>query len=336
MLKSDLNFSYPSELIATEKKPLSRVMKVIAGQPEETRVSSLISQIEPVDIFIINNTKVIPARVHSQEGLEVLFIKSLENNQWQVLCPVRKWPKGKDLQLPGGVSLKLIERGRPQQVQSSRPIDYNYFLEFGEMPLPPYIQQARDERKARELDKEMYQTDWAKEVGSLAAPTASLHFSAHDLEKIKNRGAEVGELCLHVGLGTFLPITTENLDDHKMHSEFVSIPKKTWDKVLECKKQGGKVWALGSTVTRSLESLKMGLLHEGETDFYGETNLFIKPGFDYQIVDVLMTNFHQPESTLIAMVMAFAGIENVKHCYEWAIERKFQLFSYGDLSVWTK
>lgn len=278
----------------------------------------------------------IPARVHTHEGLEILFITELENNEWLVLCPSRKWPKGKTLEMPGGVKVDFREKGKPQKVQVSQKIDYSYFLEYGEMPLPPYIQEARDERSARERDILMYQTDWAEEVGSLAAPTASLHFKTSDLEKIKNRGADVESVCLHVGLGTFLPITADSLEDHNMHAEFVSVSKSVWEKVQECKAQGGRVWALGSTVTRALESVPLGMLQEGESTFQGETDLFIKPGFDFQVVDVLLTNFHQPESTLVAMVMAFAGKEEVRKCYQWAIERKFQLFSYGDLTVWMK
>jgi S-adenosylmethionine:tRNA ribosyltransferase-isomerase len=230
----------------------------------------------------------------------------------------------------------FVEKGKPQKVRVSKKIDYQYFLEFGEMPLPPYIQEARDERSARQRDLEMYQTDWAEEVGSLAAPTASLHFKNNDLEKIKNRGADVESVCLHVGLGTFLPITSDFLEEHKMHSEFVSVEKHVWEKIKDCKREGGRVWALGSTVTRALESVELGLLKEEGDTFRGETDLFIKPGYEFRVVDILLTNFHQPESTLIAMVMAFAGKEEVRRCYQWAIERKFQLFSYGDLTVWMK
>ncbi|MCJ8276927.1 MAG: S-adenosylmethionine:tRNA ribosyltransferase-isomerase, partial [Bdellovibrionales bacterium] len=203
-------------------------------------------------------------------------------------------------------------------------------------PLPPYIQEARGERASRPSDDEQYQTDWAEQMGSLAAPTASLHFSNQDIEKVKARGADVKKLCLHVGLGTFLPVYADDLNDHVMHSEFVSIPAETWEAVLNCQKRGGKVWALGSTVVRSLESQALKMFESNPKGWSGETDLFIKPGFEYKAVDVMMTNFHQPESTLIAMVMAFSDQETVNKCYEWAIERQFRLFSYGDLSVWKK
>ncbi len=322
--------------MATEKKAVSRVMLVQTGDPQEISMATLLSQIAPGDLLVINETKVIPARVRSEDGLEILFIKPLGDRQWQVLCPARRWPKAKAQSLPGGVQIELLETGRPQVVQASQDLDENYFFEHGEMPLPPYIQQARGERQARPADKISYQTAWAKEIGSLAAPTASLHFSSADLDKVKSRGADVEKICLHVGLGTFLPIHSEDLDDHEMHPETVIIEKKVWQKIQEVKQSGGRIWALGSTVTRALESQALNLLAETPDTFEGDTQLFIKPGFEYQVVDVLMTNFHQPESTLVAMVMAFAGVESVQKNYQWAIERNFRLFSYGDLSVWLK
>ena len=336
MQKSDLYFDYPEMLVATERKPQSRVMLVEKEEPSEITMSQLLTMIGPDDILVINETKVIPARVFSEDGLEILFIENIKDNQWQVLCPARKWPKGKDLILPGGVTLKLIQTGLPQIVEASDQLTEAYFFENGDMPLPPYIQQARGERRSKDSDKDMYQTAWANEVGSLAAPTASLHFSNEDLIKIKNRGAQVEKICLHVGLGTFLPIHADNLEDHKMHSEFVHIPKSVWNKVQEVKDHGGKVWALGSTVTRALESVDKEKLKLTDSGYTGHTDLFIKPGFEYQVVDCLMTNFHQPESTLLAMVMAFTDVQITKDCYEWAIERQYRLFSYGDLSVWLK
>ncbi len=336
MLKSDLDFEYPEHLVATERKPVSRVMLVQNGQPQEVSVTSILSQIPPGDLLVVNETKVIPARVRSESGLEILFIQALDAENWQVLCPTRRWPKGEMQKLPDGVELKLVENGRPQVVQTNKPLESSYFQKHGEMPLPPYIQQARGERKARPEDRYNYQTDWAKELGSLAAPTASFHFSKTDLQKVKSRGGDVESVCLHVGLGTFLPIYTENLDEHIMHSEAVEVSKSCWQKIAEVKESGGRIWALGSTVTRALESQALGMLNDRGDKFTGATNLFIKPGFEFKIVDVLLTNFHQPESTLIAMVMGFAGVEAVKENYQWAIDRNFRLFSYGDLSVWIK
>lgn len=334
--KQELQYTYPAHLVATEPKPVSRVMWVDQNGPQEISLSHLISQIAPEDIFIINETKVIPCRVFSEDGLEILFLQSEDQVHWDVLCPAKKWSLNKERSLPGGVQLTLQQKGLPQKVRSSLPLNPAYFLKYGDMPLPPYIQEARGERRARSSDRDRYQTAWAKELGSLAAPTASLHFSTTDLDKIRNRGAGVEKLCLHVGLGTFLPIHAANLDEHTMHFETVQIPRATWSAVQNCRKQGGRVWALGSTVVRALESVSGGLLSENPEGWGGSTNLFIRPPYDFKVVDCMLTNFHQPESTLLAMVMAFAGTNQVKECYQWAIDRQFRLFSYGDLSVWIR
>jgi S-adenosylmethionine:tRNA ribosyltransferase-isomerase len=336
MLKSDLSYQYPEHLVATERKPVSRVMMVQGGYPSEVTLSHILTEIAPDDLLVINETRVLPARIFSQEGLEVLFIKNEGELCWQVLTPSRRWPKDRRLQLPGGVSATLVEGGLPQYVELSEPITPEYFDKYGDVPLPPYIHEARGEKRSRPSDRHAYQTSWAQIVGSLAAPTASLHFSEKDLDRVVNRGGQVKKLCLHVGLGTFLPIHSSSLDEHKMHSEWVQIPEDTWQAVNECKENGGRVWCLGSTVTRALESAARGDLSEVDGGLQGETDLFIRPGFEYKVTDVLMTNFHQPESTLLAMVMAFAGVEPVRECYAWAIERQFRLFSYGDLSVWKK
>ncbi len=336
MKKTELSYKFPDHLIATERKALSRVMLVENHQPSEITLASLLNLIEPDDVLVINDTKVIKARVFSTDDIEVLFIKSDGDLQWSVLFPAKKLKLGHEISMPGGLILKLIEKGLPQKVETNFKITLDYFHQFGDIPLPPYIQQARGERRSRKSDQEMYQTAWADQWGSLAAPTASLHFSKNDLDKVKKRGAKVLPLTLHVGLGTFLPIHSDDINDHQMHFEYLSLPKTTLQQIKECQKNRGRVWALGSTVVRALESYGGHLLTEGEADFFGESNLFIKPGYDFKIVDVMMTNFHQPESTLLAMVMAFAGQENVRKCYEWAIERNFRLFSYGDLSVWIK
>lgn len=336
MLTADLSFDYPKSLIATEKKPISRVMLVDKADPIEVTTSYILTQMAPEDVLVINDTKVIKARLHCKEGMEILFINEVEENVWEVLCPAKKWPKNQALNLPNGVRVELVESGRPQKVRVSVPLSFNYFEKYGDLPLPPYIQEARGERKAREGDDQMYQTAWAKNRGSLAAPTASLHFTERDLQKVQARGASVCKLSLHVGLGTFLPIQSEKTVDHKMHSENVFIPHETLEAILQAKKRGGRVWALGSTVTRALEAQAQDHLSISEEGFSGATNLFIEPGYEFKVVDVLMTNFHQPQTTLLAMVMAFAGQKKVKDCYKWAVDRQFRLFSYGDLSVWSK
>lgn len=337
MNTSQLDFSYPEGLIATSRQKISRVMVSEKSQesPRETTLSKLISCFQPEDLLVINETKVIKARVIALSGLEILFTKNLGEGDWEVLCPARRWSKTGEV-LPCGTPLELKKTGLPQLVHVPKELDFAYFEKYGDVPLPPYIQEQRGERKSRESDQKDYQTAWAKTHGSLAAPTASLHFSATDIDKIRARGVEVANLCLHVGLGTFLPIHADNLDEHVMHGEWVSIPQDTLKKIKLTQKNGGRVWALGTTVLRSLESYGAGMLAENEAGVEGVTDLFIKPGFEFKVVDILMTNFHQPKSTLFALVSAFAGLEKVKAAYDWAIAREFRLFSYGDLTVWIK
>jgi S-adenosylmethionine:tRNA ribosyltransferase-isomerase len=335
MLTKDLDFDYPKELIATSPREKSRVMWVQDGMPEETTVSQLLSRFQPEDVLVINTTKVIPARVTCRSGLEVLFLRETEKGQWEVLCPARRWSKDGEV-LPCGTPLTLLQTGLPQVVTVSKELTLSYFEEFGDMPLPPYIQEQRGERSSRNADKTDYQAVWAKAYGSLAAPTASLHFTDDHIFRLKARGVNVVELCLHVGLGTFLPVHAENLNEHKMHGEWVSIPHKTIGAITDAQETGGRVWALGTTVARSLESWSLGKLDVASDGFEGVTDLFIQPGFEFQVVDVLMTNFHQPKSTLLALVSAFSDLETVKKCYAWAIERQFRLFSYGDLTIWQR
>jgi S-adenosylmethionine:tRNA ribosyltransferase-isomerase len=338
MRLADLDFEYPEHLVATERTPESRVMLVEGGRPQElSGIGQLLAHFRSGDCLVVNDTRVLRRRVFSEGGLEILFIHQKSATDWEVLCPSSRWKEGTEQMLPGGVSLRILERGRPQTVRASEELTESYFERFGEMPLPPYIQKARGERHNRAGDVNQYQTAWAEKNGSLAAPTASLHFTGEHLDSLRARGVRVVSLTLHVGLGTFLPVTTENLDDHTMHAELAEIPAVAWKTIRETRQAGGRIWALGTTVTRALESAARERLTE-RTDggFLGETDLFIRPSFDYRIVDVLMTNFHQPRSTLLALVAAFADLETVKKCYAWAIEREFRLFSYGDFSVWMK
>ncbi|MCM2280573.1 MAG: tRNA preQ1(34) S-adenosylmethionine ribosyltransferase-isomerase QueA [Bdellovibrionaceae bacterium] len=335
----DLDFTYPERLVATERAARSRVLLVDGGEPREITLEDLLSLFQPGDLLVINDTRVLPRRVFSGSGLEVLFLKSQASSDgdpetWEVLCPASRWKNGEKQLLPDGVTLELVARGKPQVVRPSRTLDTAYFDQFGDLPLPPYIQKARGERRNRAGDSSMYQTAWAERPGSLAAPTASLHFDKRALETLLARGVRVARITLHVGLGTFLPITVDRLEDHTMHFEAVEISAQTWQDVQACRARGGRVWALGTTVVRALESAALGKLAPHDGGFAGETDLFIQPGFEFQVVDHLCTNFHQPRSTLLALVASFAGLETVRRAYAWAIEREFRLFSYGDLSVW--
>jgi S-adenosylmethionine:tRNA ribosyltransferase-isomerase len=347
MLIDELDFEYPESLVATERAQTSRILlapRPGSSEPVELRgFDELLALFEPGDCLVINNTRVLRRRVFAESGLEILFLKQAgAANLWEVLCPSSRWKQGTTQVLPGGVSLQIVSRGRPQVVEASEPLDERYFEAHGELPLPPYIQKARGERKNRSGDAREYQTAWAEKGGSLAAPTASLHFSQADIAALKARGVRVVEVTLHVGLGTFLPVTAPVLEEHVMHAEVADIPAAAWQSVLHARAEGRRVWALGTTVCRTLESAAHGKLQAAVSNggsgggFCGETDLFIRPGFEYKVVSGLLTNFHQPRSTLLALVAAFSDLETVKKTYRWAIEREFRLFSYGDLTVWMK
>lgn len=337
MKLSDLKFDYPEELIATEPSRPSRVMWVENNQPSEITIPELISKVPSGDVFVINNTRVLKRRLFSLNETEILFldlltseVSSPQANRWKVLFPSKKLKVGDVLELPRGFQMKLLEKGRPQVVEVSPAISEKDFAELAELPLPPYIQKAREARHNVTADESWYQTAWAEKPGSMAAPTASLHFSQDDMQQLKARGVQVVELTLHVGLGTFLPVTVEDLNEHQMHSEKYEISQENWALITEAKKKSQKIWTLGTTSTRVVESVA----RTGE--LFGETDILLQVGSEFKIVDRLLTNFHQPESTLLALVAGFSDLQTVKNCYAWAIERRFKLFSYGDLSVWIK
>jgi S-adenosylmethionine:tRNA ribosyltransferase-isomerase len=336
MLRTDLDFEFPESLIATSPQRPSRVMHVGPGlEPQEISLDQLIELPQAGDVWILNQTKVLKRRVFAGE-LEILFLNEVSPLHWNVLFPSKALKIGDQIQLPEGVTMTLTQKGRPQVVQVSAALTVDYFERHGEVPLPPYIQKARAERHNTPQDESWYQTFWAATPGSLAAPTASLHFERRHLERLSAKGVHVLPVTLHVGLGTFLPVTAEDLKNHLMHSEEVEVPLATWDRIQLARAQGHRVWAMGTTVARSLESVPAEKLNKTSDAYRGETDLMILPGFEFRVVDCLMTNFHQPQSTLLALVAAFSSLERVKACYQWAIARKFRLFSYGDLSVWIK
>ncbi|MBC7370497.1 MAG: tRNA preQ1(34) S-adenosylmethionine ribosyltransferase-isomerase QueA [Bdellovibrionaceae bacterium] len=342
MKLADLNFEYPESLVATVPSIPTRVMRVeVAARspgpaPEEITLQKLLELILTKDVLVINNTKVLKRRVFADD-LEILFLSQKSDLQWEVLFPSKKTKLGEVIELPAGVRMTLVAKGRPQLVELSEKVEESYFQAYGELPLPPYIQKARDQRHTVIEDEAWYQTQWATRPGSFAAPTASLHFSEADIESLRARGVQVLEVTLHVGLGTFLPVTANDLDEHDMHEEYAEIPAMTWAALSDVRERGGKIWALGTTATRALESAANGLLERDLSgNLKGFTKILIQPPYEFKLVDRLMTNFHQPESTLLALVSAFAGLGEVKACYQWAIARNFRLFSYGDLSVWIK
>jgi S-adenosylmethionine:tRNA ribosyltransferase-isomerase len=334
---TDLDFAYPEELIATEPQRPSRVMWVDRqGSPQEISFQDLLQKIPAWDVLVVNNTRVLKRRVFAGD-LEILFLKQINATDWEVLFPSKKLKVGAVLDLPEGVQMTLIEKGRPQKVRLSQAVDETYFQKVAELPLPPYIQKARDQRHTVDADESWYQTAWAQKPGSFAAPTASLHFTDQDMQFLKQKNVQILEVTLHVGLGTFLPVTAEDLDHHDMHEEYVEISTETWRAIQDAKAQGRKIWSLGTTTTRSLESVGQGVLPGSpEAGYQGFTKILIQPGYEFKVVDRLLTNFHQPQSTLLALVSGFSSLDRVKTCYQWAIERKFRLFSYGDLTCWTR
>ncbi len=330
MKLSDLKYDYPEELIALEPSRPTRVMWVDElGVPSEITIKDLIAKIPAGDVVVVNDTKVLKRRVFV-DNIEILFLDTLSNNEWKVLFPSKKFSVGDSVILPNGTTMTLLQKGLPQIVSVSTELTEADFEKMAELPLPPYIQKARGERHTVQNDESWYQTAWAKKAGSFAAPTASLHFSENDLLTLQKNGVHVLKITLHVGLGTFLPVKTEDLDDHQMHGEFYDVENSVWKKICEAKNNNRGIWALGTTVTRTLETVAR------TNEIAGESKILLQAGSVFKIVNRLMTNFHQPESTLLALVAGFSDLETVKKNYAWAISKKFKLFSYGDFSVWMK
>lgn len=336
MKLTDLDFEYPEHLIATKPQRPSRVMLVeSSAEPQEFSLAQSLKLFKSGDVLVINNTKVLKRRLFVDD-LEILFLKALPGRQWEVLFPSRKFAIGHQFQLPQNVSMHLVQKGRPQIVELDQEVSESYFQTHAELALPPYIQKARGDRRPQGEDSQWYQTAWSKNPGSFAAPTASLHFTGEHLNQLRQQGVQVCEITLHVGLGTFLPVQAQDLDQHQMHFEEVEVPQSTWQVVQAGLDQGKRIWAMGTTVTRALESVAIGKLSSKEGHFAGATDLLIQPGHEWRVVGGLLTNFHQPQSTLLALVSAFTSLQKVKASYQWAIARQFKLFSYGDLSIWTR
>ncbi len=335
MKKSDFNFDLPQELIAQtpiERRDASRLLAVDKenGSVSHHCFSDIIDFLRPGDCLVLNDSRVIPARLFGERktggAVEVLLLKDLGCNRWEALTrPGRKTRIGEEVFF-GNNKLKAtvvdeIDDGK-------RIVEFTYdgiFLEIleelGQMPLPPYIHERLE-------NPERYQTVYSKNIGSAAAPTAGLHFTDELLCKIREKGVETAFVTLHVGLGTFRPVKADLIEDHIMHSEYYEIPKESEDKILKAKASGNRVIAVGTTSCRTLESAfsSDGRLEKSS----GNTSIFIYPGYKFKAVDALITNFHLPESTLIMLVSALAGRDNIMNAYNIAIEEKYRFFSFGD------
>ena len=335
MKKSDFYFELPKELIAQspiDQRDHSRMMHINkkTGEIEHLHFYDLIELLKDGDCLILNDSRVLPARLigHRSTGgsIEVLLLRDLGNDRWECLTkPGRKMKPGSKVSFgTGELSCEVLE----VLDNGNRIVQFNYegiFLEvlekLGKMPLPPYIKEELD-------DPERYQTVYSKELGSAAAPTAGLHFTNELLEEIQNKGIKIGYVTLHVGLCTFRPVKEENIESHDMHSEYCIIPAETASLINDTKNNGGRIIAVGTTSCRTLESFAAddGFVQPSS----GWTNIFIYPGYTFKCVDALITNFHLPESTLIMLVSALAGRENILHAYEVAVNEKYRFFSFGD------
>jgi S-adenosylmethionine:tRNA ribosyltransferase-isomerase len=340
MLKSEFCYHLPERLIAQSPLPERSASRLLcldgpSGRVDDRRFSDLPELLEPGDLLVLNDTRVIPARLfgHKASGgrVEVLIERALGPGSALALVRASKAPKpGGEILLGGGFRCRV--RGRREdlfELEFAEGASVEAVLNaVGHMPLPPYI--ARSDGP---WDRERYQTVFARAPGAVAAPTAGLHFDGDTLARLASRGVERAFVTLHVGSGTFQPLRVDDLDRHRMHSERCEVPPETVAKVGAARRRGGKVVAVGTTVVRALETAAL----DGEPRSYrGETDLFIRPGFRFRCVDALVTNFHLPESTLLALVCAFAGQREVLVAYGHAVEREYRFFSYGDAMFATR
>lgn len=337
MNTADFDFHLPEELIAQtplEKRDSSRLLIVDreTGQFSDQHFDNIIDQLEPGDALVMNNTRVLPARLYGTKPetgghVELLLLKNTQGDSWEVLAkPAKRLRVGTRVSFGDG---RLTATVTEELEHGGRIVRFDYqgiFLEvlesLGEMPLPPYIHEKLE-------DRERYQTVYAKENGSAAAPTAGLHFTEELLDKIAAKGVKLVYLTLHVGLGTFRPVSVDNLEEHEMHSEFYSLSEEAAETLRQVKASGHRIIAVGTTSIRTLETI--GSKFEGQIQAdSGWTNIFIKPGYQWKVVDAFSTNFHLPKSTLVMLVSAFAGRQLTLEAYEHAIAERYRFFSFGD------
>ena len=344
----DFYYELPQELIAQTPimpRDHSRMMVLKRdGSIEHKHFYDVIDYLNKGDVLVINDSRVIPARIYGdkvrEEGvfvsapskIETLLLKQIEGNRWEVLLrPAKKVKIGGKIDYNGilqATVCDIVEDG-------NRVVEFSYDKEkyssiyevldiIGSMPLPPYITEKLE-------DKNRYQTVYARENGSSAAPTAGLHFTKELLEKIKEKGIKIAPVMLHVGLGTFRPVKAEKITDHIMHAEYISVSKESADIINEAKRNGGRIIAVGTTSCRTLESVAT---PDGEIQaISGNTGIFIYPGYKFKAVDTLITNFHLPESTLLMLISALAGKERIMNAYKTAVEEKYRFFSFGDAMI---
>ncbi len=335
MKTSDFYYDLPKELIAQSPAECRSASRLLVYDRADKSISDkvfsdIINYLNPGDVLVRNVTRVIPARLYGKReetggSMEFLLLKRLDEQRWECLVkPGRRAKIGLTFKISDELSATVEE----QLEDGNRIIrlNYNGILEeildrVGEMPLPPYITKRLD-------DKSRYQTVYARENGSAAAPTAGLHFTDELLKRISDKGIVIADILLHVGLGTFRPVSVENIEEHHMHSEYYNCSEESARKINEARKKGGRIIAVGTTSCRTLESIadESGVIHSGS----GTTEIFITPGYKFKAVDALITNFHLPESTLLMLISALASREEIMRVYKHAVEEKYRFFSFGD------
>lgn len=333
----DFDYDLPQELIAQtplKERDQSRliVLDSKTGKYQDDYFYNVIDRLNPGDALVMNDSRVMPARLYGVKPetgghVEVLLLNNTDGDNWETLVkPAKRAKVGTEISFGDG---KLTATVTGELEHGGRMIEFHYdgiFMEIldqlGEMPLPPYIKEKLD-------DPEMYQTVYSREIGSAAAPTAGLHFTRELLKKIEDKGVKLVYLTLHVGLGTFRPVSEENIEDHKMHSEFYRLTEDAAKTLNEVKANGGRIVATGTTSIRTLETIGTKFNGEIRADS-GWTDIFIKPGYKWQVVDAFITNFHLPKSTLVMLVASFTGRENILNAYRHAVSEKYRFFSFGD------
>jgi len=333
MQLSDFHFDLPAKLIAQsplEGRSDSRLLHLSSnGQLYDRHFRDVVDLLHAGDLLVVNDTRVIPARLFGQKEtggkVEILIERILDETSLLAHIRSSKSPSpGTRIRVEGGAEFEMLERdGSLFKLRLTKEMSIWPILEaHGHMPLPPYI-----DREDQPADRQRYQTVFANKRGAVAAPTAGLHFDEQTLEALEAKGVERAHVTLHVGAGTFQPVRVENIDEHVMHAEYVDVSQEVCDQVKACHERGGRVVAVGTTSVRSLETAA----RDGELrPFQGDTRLFITPGFQFRVVDVLITNFHLSESTLLMLVSAFGGYEAVMNAYRYAVEQEYRFFSYGD------
>lgn len=348
MRVSDFSFNLPEHLIARYPKAdrtASRLMSLDGntGQIEHLHFIDVLDKVNAGDLLVFNNTRVIPARMFGQKvsggKIEILVERIIDEHRILAHVKASKAPKvGSELIIENSITATMVARHDAlfELDFSAQQNDENvlHIIErIGHMPLPPYI-----DRPDEDSDKERYQTVYNEKPGAVAAPTAGLHFDEPLLEKLKAKGVNLAFVTLHVGAGTFQPVRVDDISDHTMHAEYVEVPQYVVDQIEKTKQAGGRVVAVGTTSVRSLESAAKAAKDKQQplTAFYGDTDIFITPGYQFELIDALITNFHLSESTLIMLVSAFSGYEHIMQAYKEAISKEYRFFSYGDAMFLTR